>query len=202
MQSMPSPDVAGLVLAGGRSRRFGADKAIQTLAGETLLARAAGALGRRCARVAVSAGSGDVCDLAASLGLAALSDDSAHASGPLAGLCAGLQWAARAGYARLAVTPCDTPLVTAEMIGRLIEAAAPSAFAETADGPQALTSVWPTSLAAGLAARLAAGEHPAVRRYLVEIGAVAVRFDDAGAFRNANTREDLDAIARALEARG
>ena len=43
----------GAVLAGGRSRRFGSDKAAATIAGQTLLRAAVEALGRQCSTVVI-----------------------------------------------------------------------------------------------------------------------------------------------------
>ncbi|HWA62876.1 MAG TPA: NTP transferase domain-containing protein, partial [Caulobacteraceae bacterium] len=53
--SQAHPALAGLVIAGGRSNRFGAEKAVQLLKGRSLLEWAASALAEVCADVAVSA---------------------------------------------------------------------------------------------------------------------------------------------------
>jgi len=46
---------------------------------------------------------------------------------------------------------------------------------------------------------LAAGAHPPMWSVLESIGAVRVRFADAAAFANVNSREDLAAVAARLE---
>lgn len=197
--------MAGLVLAGGRSRRFGREKAVEILGCRTLLAWSLAAVESCCEVVAVSAPSGGgAADLADALGFAVLTDDPDHPPGPLAGLAAGLTWAVARGFDLLTTLPCDTPLVGGGEIAVLHAALgkAEAAYAITDDGPHGLCGVWRTSLAAGLSGRLAGGDHPAVRAYLEEIGAAPVWFTDAGVFRNVNTEEDLATLGRKLARRG
>jgi molybdopterin-guanine dinucleotide biosynthesis protein A len=116
--------------------------------------------------------------------------------GPLAGVRAGLVWARDLGARALAVSPCDAPLLPADLFARLIAAAGDGpAMAETADGVQPLCALWPITALPRLEAAIAGGAHPSVWRLLDEVGAVRVRFDDASAFANLNTREDLERIA-------
>ena len=194
--------VAGLILAGGRSSRFGADKAAAHLGGRPLLAWSLAALDGVCETVAVSAApSGEGATLARSLARVVLADDPAHPRGPLAGVAAGLAWAGSNGFEALVTLPCDTPLVSGREITTLIEAMAgvEAAYASTPDGPQPLCCVWRTGLAGVLADSLAGGEHPAVRAFLAGIGARAVAFADQRAFANVNTRADLTRLEAVLQ---
>jgi molybdopterin-guanine dinucleotide biosynthesis protein A len=191
--------VAGLVLAGGRSSRFGRDKATQALTGRPLLAWSLAALDPVCDVVAVSAGrDSEAGFLAAALGRTVLSDDPRLAKGPLTGLAAGLSWAEARGFDLLATLPCDTPLVSGEIIAVLAGALrdAPAVYAVTSEGPQSLCAVWRPGLGAELTSRLATGDHPAARAWMAQIGACSVIFDDADKFANVNRPEDL----RRLEA--
>jgi molybdopterin-guanine dinucleotide biosynthesis protein A len=185
--------ICGLVLAGGRSRRFGSEKALARLGERTLLERALDALRPDCAALAVSAAAGSGAEtLAARLNLVALADDPAHPDGPLAGLAAGLRWAGGLGATHLATLPCDTPYAPPDMVARLNAAGgeAFAAFVETAQGPYPLCALWSIDLLASLESELARG-HPAVRAFLGDVGAVAVRFEDGAAFRNINAPGDL-----------
>jgi len=189
--------VGGLVLAGGRSSRFGSEKAVALLAGTPLLARLVSELGEACDAVAVSAAPGSgAAALARSMGFEALADDPVHPKGPLAGLVAGLAWARGCGFDLLVTLPCDTPLVGHREIFALLMGLgdAPASYAATNDGPQPLCTVWRTDLEGALSLRLAAGEHPSVRQFLAEIAAVKVMFPDPAPFRNANTPEALMAL--------
>jgi molybdopterin-guanine dinucleotide biosynthesis protein A len=195
--AVPAGDVAGLVLSGGRSSRFGGEKAAALLDGKPLLAWAAERLQAACAPVAVSARPGSEAEGLAGA-MPVLHDRPGDPDGPLAGVRAGLAWARAIGARALAVTPCDAPLLPADLYARLIAAAGVgAAVAEAGGRPQSLCAVWPVSALPALEAAIAGGEHPAVWRLLDEINAVRVRFDDAEAFANLNTREDLARIAAA-----
>ena len=193
----------GVVIAGGRSIRFGGEKAAALLAGTPLLLWAVKRLQHTCHAVAVNARSGTQAEaLAHSQGLPVLHDAPGDAAGPLAGVRAGLTWAQGLGAAALAVSPCDAPLLPEELFTRLMSASrGGAAMAETSDGRQPLCAVWPTSALDRVTAALAGGAHPPTWSVLESIGAVHVRFEDPAAFVNVNTREDLAAIAARLEVR-
>jgi molybdopterin-guanine dinucleotide biosynthesis protein A len=188
-----SAQVAGLVLAGGRSLRFGGEKAAALLGGRPLLLWAALRLQASCGAVAVNVRPGTEAEaLARANGLPVLHDAPGDADGPLAGVRAGLDWAAGIGARALAVSPCDAPLLPADLFARLIDAAGQgAAMAETGDGLQPLCSVWPVTALPAVSAALAGGAHPPTWRVLEGLGAARVHFEPPEAFANLNTREDL-----------
>lgn len=191
---MPAKDTPlGVVIAGGRSVRFGGEKAVASFAGRPMLLWAVDRLRRTCAEVAVNARPGTEAEaLAREHGLTVLVDAAGDPDGPLAGVKAGLTWAAGRGAASLAVSPCDAPLLPDDLYTRLYEAAGEGAsMAETEEGRQPLCAVWPVTALPRLSAALAGGAHPPTWRMLEEIGAVKVLFDHPAAFANLNTREDL-----------
>jgi molybdopterin-guanine dinucleotide biosynthesis protein A len=195
--SHPSGAVAGMVLAGGRSTRFGGEKAAAVLHGKPLLLWAVQRLQGVCREVAVSARPGTETEaLAIAHGLAVLHDAPGDPDGPLAGVKAGLAWAAGLGARTLAVSPCDAPLLQDDLFVRLLEAAGEgAALAVTAEGRQPLCAVWPVAALGELERRLAGGAHPPTWRALLELGAREVLFEPPEAFANVNTREDLAALA-------
>jgi molybdopterin-guanine dinucleotide biosynthesis protein A len=192
--------VAGLVIAGGRSVRFGGEKAAALLGDRPLLLLAAERLQRSCSVVAVNARPGTQAEsLAKSARLPVLQDEPGDASGPLAGVKVGLHWARGLGARALAISPCDVPLLPVDAFTRLIEAAgAGAALAVTPEGRQPLCSVWPVSALESVTRALADGQHPPTWQLLESLGAVRVPFDDAAAFANVNTREDLAQIEKRL----
>jgi molybdopterin-guanine dinucleotide biosynthesis protein A len=188
--------VAGLVLAGGRSVRFGGEKAVALLDGRPLLMWAADRLRKCCAHVAINVRVGtEAEDVAKANGLPALYDASGDASGPLAGVKAGLIWATELGAHALAVSPCDVPLLPDDLFVRLIERAeGDAAMAETSDGRQPLCALWPVAALPVVREALAGGAHPPTWQVLEGLGARKVRFDPPEAFANINTREDLSVV--------
>ncbi|MGZ3366425.1 MAG: molybdenum cofactor guanylyltransferase [Caulobacteraceae bacterium] len=186
----------GLVLAGGRSVRFGGDKAAAALKGKPLLLWAAERLSAACPAVAINARPGTEAERLAGA-LPVVYDRPGDPDGPLAGVRAGLAWAAEGGASFLAVCPCDAPLLPHDVFPRLIAAARAhgAAVAETPDGVQPQVAVWPVSALPLLETAVAGGAHPPTWRTLQSLGAARVRFDEPAAFANVNTREDLAAIA-------
>ncbi|HKD46478.1 MAG TPA: molybdenum cofactor guanylyltransferase [Rhizomicrobium sp.] len=192
---------AGLILAGGRSRRFGGDKALAPLDGRSLLERAADALRPWASHVAVSASVETAAGAAAHrLGLPVLSDRAGLAHGPLAGILAGLEWSNVLNANWMISLPCDVVLLPADTFSRLLGAVtkANSAYAVTAQGPHTLCAVWSVESKDVLEAVLAAGVHPPVRDILKLLGAAPVLFEESGSFLNINTKRDLLAAERAL----
>jgi molybdenum cofactor guanylyltransferase len=188
--------VVGLVLAGGRSLRFEGEKAAADLAGLPLILWAARRLQRSCQVVAANVRPGTESEeIAEAAGLPLLYDIAGDALGPLAGVKVGLMWARDQGARSLAVSPCDVPLLPQDLFDRLIETAGDGAvLAETSEGAQPLCALWPVSVLAQVTEALEGGRHPPTWRLLQSLGAARVRFDDAHAFANINTRADLAAI--------
>ena len=176
-----------LILAGGRSRRFGADKAFAMLQGKPLIAHVMAAFPGL--PIAISAGA----DAArfADFRVPVLMDGEFQGQGPLAGLAVGLAWAADAGA--LITAPCDTPFLPADLVPRLLPA---PAYARAGGRDHFLVASWPVAARATLLAILRDGSSLKVERFAHAIGARAVEFEDQGKdFLNINYRADLDNAA-------
>jgi molybdopterin-guanine dinucleotide biosynthesis protein A len=186
------------ILAGGESRRFGADKAMAEILSRPMIAHVAHALNAEALAVAGHEKAAN--DLNATL----LSDPPVAIRGPLIGVLAGLEWAKSLDAEWLVTAPCDVPLLPKDMAARLIAAAeskgAELAYAVTRDGPHALCAAWRPSLARQLKDAFAQGFHPAVRDICPN--REEVMFEDAEAFLNVNSLEDMSRAAAYLEERG
>ncbi|HTX23827.1 MAG TPA: molybdenum cofactor guanylyltransferase [Steroidobacteraceae bacterium] len=191
-----------MVIAGGRSVRFGGEKAVAILSGVPLLLWATRRLQRTCGVVAVNARRGTQAEgLARAEGLPVLHDEEGDPLGPLAGVKVALKWARDIKARALAVSPCDVPLLPDDVFARLIEAAgAGAAMAETPEGPQPLCSVWPVSALPSVTEALIGGRHPATWLLLTKLGARGVRFSSPAAFANINTPGDLATLSSRLYA--
>lgn len=178
--------------------RMGGRKAHVLLDGTPLVEHVASALRATTGKLAMV---GDA-EAAHAIGATALFDPRGFPVGPMSGVCAALEWAQEETADLLMVAPCDTPLLTIEVVEELraaLASGAKVACAETADGLQPLISMWRTELAPWLREQLSDG-HPAVRDVLARAGLTRLMVSDANICLNVNTPEDLqraEAILRA-----
>lgn len=185
-----SDRIAGLVLAGGRSRRFGRDKALEPFRGRPLIAWSLDAM----VQYAAVLGVGGPPELAAWLVVDAVPDEPGGPDGPLAGVLAGLAWAARRGCALLATAPCDTPFLPADLVPRLAAALGGRPVVATRAGRvHALCALWRTDAAPALAALVRDGKQLSMQALIDALGGGYADFPDEAAFANLNTRADFAA---------
>ncbi|TBN42045.1 molybdenum cofactor guanylyltransferase MobA [Paracoccus subflavus] len=190
-----------IILAGGRATRMGGgDKGLLDLDGRSLLARIIDRLAPQCDGLALNA-NGDPARLAG-LGLPVLADGLPGLPGPLAGILAGMDWAAARGADRVVSVAGDTPFLPADLVARLaaqgaaqgngiVLAASRDGTGQVFDHP--VCGLWPVALRHDLLAFLQSGERR-VRRF-AELHAAARAVWDAAAadpFFNINTPADLD----------
>jgi molybdopterin-guanine dinucleotide biosynthesis protein A len=183
--------IAGVILAGGRSRRMGRDKAGVVLAGRPLLAHALAILRPQVDVLAVNA-NGPLPDEDPA-GLVVLPDGRPDFPGPLAGIEAALVFGRSAGAALVATIPVDAPFLPGDLVARLASALTPgdlAAVAATEEGLHPVAAIWRPQALAILSPSLDEGVR-AVRDLLACLPHAVVPFADTGAFANVNTPEDL-----------
>lgn len=200
--------IAGFILAGGRGRRMGGvDKPLVRLAGRPLIAHVIARAAPQVARLAIGA-AGDPARFAA-FGLPVVADPAAEAgvesfAGPLAGLLAGLDWAAgQAGIGRLAVFPADLPLLPDDFVARSRTALANGAeWACAASGGRLhpVVALWPVGVAERLRRLVAIDGLRRVDRLAdwFRLATVDYAADPIDPFFNVNTPDDLAAAERLL----
>ena len=120
--------VPGVILAGGLATRMGGgDKGLKVVAGKRLLDHVIARLVPQCGPLAINA-NGDPARFA-EFGLPVLADSLPDYPGPLAGVLAGLDWAAGLGAEAIVTVAADTPFFPADLVARLQAAAGPSGLA-------------------------------------------------------------------------
>lgn len=196
----------GVILAGGLSRRMGGgDKGLLELGGRPILGHVIDRLGPQTAGLALNA-NGDA-DRFGEWGLPVVADTIEGFAGPLAGVLAGLDWAAGQGADCIVTAAADTPFFPRDLVARLCAAASeqtvPLVLAATPDPERGTIrhptfGLWPVALRDDLRAALQGGLRKVVLWTDAHGGRLA-RFDDGppDPFFNVNTPEDL-ATARAL----
>ena len=199
--------LAGVLLAGGLSRRMGGgDKALLALGGETILARVIARTKPQVATLALNA-NGDPARFAG-FGLPVVADVVEGFAGPLAGVLTGLEWAAEHApdCAWLASFATDAPFLPADLVTGLMTAVtrdgADMACAMSAGRHHPVFGLWPVRLAAELRHALVDEEVRKVDVWTARYHLAVAEFScqPVDPFFNANRPDDL-AEAEALLAR-
>jgi molybdopterin-guanine dinucleotide biosynthesis protein A len=194
--TIANADVTGVVLAGGQGRRMGGvDKGLVDLAGAPMVAHVLARLAPQVGDVLINANQN--LDRYRAFGQPVVEDAVGGFAGPLAGLHAGLTCA---GGELVVTVPCDSPFLPLDLVHRLRAAldreGAQLAVAKTFDQPHPVFALVRRDLLPNLAAFLAAGGRK-IDAWYAALQIVEVPFDDeADAFRNINTADELAAAAK------
>jgi len=192
--ALATSQITGLILAGGRGMRMGAaDKGLQQLHGEPLVAHAIRRLQAQVGPLAISANRNP--EQYARFGLPLWADLEPDFPGPLAGLQAALT---HCQTPWLLAVPCDSPFLPLDLAARLSQGLTPAtphaAIAVSGDPAQPrrhpVFCLLHTSLLPQLTHYLQAGERK-MDRWFASVPAAEVCFADEQAFRNINTLQEL-----------
>lgn len=188
-------EITGIVLAGGLGRRMssdgqGVDKGLQPFRGRPMAQHAIERLAPQVGTLLVNANRNR--ERYADFGWPVIGDAIEGHAGPLAGLHAGMRHA-RTRY--VVTVPCDSPFLPADLVERLAAALADTpgarlAVARTREQAHPVFALVERSLLADLEAFLASGRRK-IDAWYAPLGVVEVEFDDAAAFRNINTPQEL-----------
>lgn len=201
--------IVGVLLAGGQSRRMGGgDKGLRLLADKPMMAHVRDRLAGQAAPIIVNA-NGDPARFA-EIGLPVVADEVEGYAGPLAGVLAGLKWAAaNVPEARFIVTAaCDTPFFPENLTSALLDATGgtyPAIVLAASDGRvHPVFGLWPVALADDLEEALRTGtrkvlnwtgRHP---NFTVPFPKAVIGGRGMDPFFNANTPEEFAEAERLL----
>ena len=187
----------GVVLAGGLARRMGGgDKARLRIGGQTIIERVLARLKPQCAALILNA-NGDPARFA-DTGLAVVPDSVPDFAGPLAGILAGLDWAAKEApdIADIVSVPGDCPFLPEDLVARLSAArareAAPLACARSGEWRHPVVGLWPVALRGDLRHALVAEGLRKIEAWTARHGVAVADWPAAplDPFFNINTPED------------
>lgn len=203
-------EIAGIILAGGLSRRMGGgDKPLLSLNNARLIDHVAARFKPQVATLAINA-NGDPARFAG-IDLPVLADTVPDYVGPLAGILTGLEWAAtQSGCEAMVSAAGDTPFFPGDLVERLAQAAGaqPGKIAvASSDGRWHPTfALWPLGLRESLRRFLVDEDNRRVSAFMERHGFVVVDFPMIEAegqridpFFNVNTPDDLAVAKRLLQ---
>ncbi len=185
--------ITGVVLAGGQGRRMGSlDKGLVVLDGKPMVRHVLERFVPQVDEVLINANQHP--DEYAALGYRVIADSIGGFAGPLAGLQVALGHAA---HALVATVPCDSPFLPADLVSRLRGALerenAQLAVARTFEQPHPVFALVRKDVLAHLTRFLEAGGRK-IDAWYATLSTIEVAFDDeADAFRNINTVDELSA---------
>jgi len=188
---MSDNKITGVILAGGLGRRMGGiDKGLQELRGRPMVHWVVERLAPQVDELLINANQNG--ERYAAFGHRVVPDQIPDFAGPLAGLHAALSAAA---HPLVATAPCDSPFLPADLVSRLFSAltatGADLAVARTFDQPHPVFCLCRRNVQPHLTEFLAGGGRK-IDRWYATLKVVEVAFDDeADAFENINTREEL-----------
>jgi len=199
---MISPDqITGLILAGGRAQRMGGiDKGLIPFHGKPLIESSIARLQNQVGSILINANRNIT--KYASYGYPIIMDESLDFSGPLAGFTVGLK-ACQTPYVLTA--PCDSPLLPTDLGAKLAAEMELGDFqlvyasSKEADGKvwaQPVFCLLRADLQKPLETYLQKGDLK-IDRWFKALRCSTVIFDDAQAFANVNTPEELKLLEEA-----
>ena len=190
--------IPGVLLAGGLARRMGGgDKPMRTIKGRTILERVIARLAPQCDGLILNA-NGDPARFA-TFGLPVIADGVADFPGPLAGILAGLDWAAarRPEVTFILSAAADCPFLPHDLVARLDAArkAQGAELAVAASGEQThpVIGLWSVALREKLRHALVKEDIRKIDRWTARYPLATVTWPATplDPFFNANTAEDI-----------
>ena len=192
-----TPEICGLVLAGGKSERMGVDKGLLNLHGESMREYMVRQLGYVCPKVYTSCRH----EQQVPRWLNPILDDQ-FTSGPLNGLLSAFNHDPRCAWFTVAV---DMPYVNTMVLRSLITQRDPAAMAtcyynNSFDGPEPFLTIWEPSSFPGLKKFVASG-NSSPRHFLCENHVKLCIPVSQEIFRNLNNPDDIMELTEVCEGR-
>lgn len=197
--------IIGVLLAGGQARRMGGgDKCLRLLGGETLLARAVRRLRGQVGALVLNA-NGDPARFDG-YGLPVVADPVEGFAGPLAGVLAGLDWAAAnaPGAAWIVTVPTDAPAFPEDLVERLAGALAGQgadlACASSGGRHHPVFGLWPVSMRDALREALIGRDVRKVDVFTADYRLAVAEWpvEPLDPFLNVNRPDELEAAERLI----
>ncbi|WP_429930104.1 molybdenum cofactor guanylyltransferase MobA [Agrobacterium vitis] len=190
-------DLPGVILAGGLSRRMGADKATTMLAGLSLLDHVANRLSPQVGSLAVNSNNPTLITR-----LPLIDDGITGYAGPLAGIATAMEFVRQvSSSSHVLVAPIDTPFLPADLVQRLLSVTADEktiVLARSLGRVHPVVGLWPVALKETIEDWLSAPDNRKLMLFLgkqvcieVEFQAIDTAHGPLDPFFNVNSPDDL-----------
>ena len=190
---MDENNILGVVLAGGKSKRFGKDKANVKLGNKTLIQHTLDKIKSKFSKIIVVSNTEVVKDYTI------VKDCINGQLGPLVGVLSAMKWIKKNNYSYewIITFPCDTPFFSISIIDRFVNAAKLKNsflyFVKSEDKRHNIFGLWSLKLVNTLEEDINKNEYRKVEKWANKIGVktINVTYQKMDPFFNINTKEEL-----------
>ena len=189
---MNENNILGVILAGGKSKRFGQDKSEVKLGDKTLLEHTLHKIKSKFSKIII------VSNRKVLKNYTIIKDCIDGQPGPLVGVLSAMKWIKKNNfsYSWVATFPCDTPFFNISIIDEFIKASKSNDsylyFAKTEEKRHNIFGLWSLKLADTLEEDIIRNNHRKVEKWADKVGVktINVSYDNADPVFNINTKED------------
>ncbi len=190
---MSENNILGVILAGGKSKRFGEDKSNVKLGGKTLLEHTLNKITSKFKSIIIVSNSINLKNHIV------IKDCIGGQLGPLVGVLSAMKWIKKNNYSFkwIATFPCDTPFFSNSLIDKFIESSksndTPLYFAKSENQRHNIFGLWSINLMKTLENDIIKNKYRKVEEWANKIGIKTINIDskEVDLFFNINTKLDL-----------
>jgi molybdopterin-guanine dinucleotide biosynthesis protein A len=198
---MSENNILGVILAGGKSSRFGEDKSKVKLNGKTLLGYTLDKIKSKFSKILIVSNNKIVEDYIT------IKDCIEGNLGPLVGVLSAMKWIKKnnQSYNWIATFPCDTPFFNISLVDKFREASKESDsllyFVKSDQKRHNIFGLWSLKLVETLEKDIVENKHRKVERWANKIGVktINITYKETDPFFNINTKEDLAEAEKILK---
>ena len=190
---MSENNILGVVLAGGKSKRFGEDKSEVKLGDKTLLEHTLDKIKSKFNTIIIVSNNKIIKNYIT------IKDCIEGQLGPLVGALSAMKWIKKNNYSYnwIITFPCDTPFFNISIIDKFIKVSKLNDsllyFAKSAEKRHNIFGLWSVKLIETLEKDIIENNHRKVEKWANKIGVktVNIPYDNIDPFFNINTKDDL-----------
>ena len=198
---MSENNILGVVLAGGKSKRFGEDKSEVKLGSKTLLEHTLNKIKSKFNTIIIVSNNKIVKDYIT------IKDCIDGQLGPLVGVLSAMKWINKNNYSYnwIITFPCDTPFFNISIIDKFVEVSQLNDsllyFAKSEEKRHNIFGLWSLKLIETLEMDIIKNNHRKVEKWADKIGVktINISYKEVDPFFNINTKTDLEVAKKILK---